>query len=361
MIIEHARAQHLQVPIDHPVKTAFGTMHERHALFLYVEDVDGHCGIGESWVNFPVWAPWERRAAYERVIIPWLQSREVQDVPATMAELYGALRGPAQQSGTLGPLLSALCAVELALWDLAAQNAGRPLARLLYERPAKRVRVYASGINSPIPWELVDEHLDRGVTLFKLKLGFGEETDRANLTALCRHLGERARVAVDVNRAWTLGRALAWLDRLRDLDVQWLEEPLRADQERHLPVLRGRGVPIAGAENTLMAPGCDARQLAAAPFDVLQPDLTKYAALHVAMALIEPARKAGKRLIPHFLGSAPGGAASLHYAAGCDEALLEWDINANPLRTAFYDEPFAIRDGMIDIPDTPGLGWHPRA
>ena len=277
MVIRHGEVRHLRAPIQHVVKTAFGTMRERHALFLILKDADGHRGIGESWVNFPHWAPWERRAAYEQAIIPWLLQHPIDDIPTAMAQLYGALRGPAQQSGSVGPLLSALCAVELALWDLAAQRAGVPLARLLYEHPRDRVRIYASGINSPLPWELIDEHLAHGAALFKLKLGFGDEEDRRNLAALRQHLGDHATIAVDVNRAWTLGQALEWLPILRDHQVAWLEEPLQVEQERHLPVLQGRGVAIAGGENVLMPPGSDPFLLAHTPVDILQPDLTKYA------------------------------------------------------------------------------------
>ena len=269
--------------------------------------------------------------------------------------------GAAQQSGTVGPLLQAICAIELALWDLQAQQASLPLARLLFESPRDRVRVYASGINSPIPWDLVDEHLDRGVSLFKLKLGFGDEEDRHNLEALRRHLDGRAGLAVDVNRAWTLEQALGWLDVLKNYDVQWLEEPLRVEEEDRLGLLCGSGAPpIAGGENLLLPPGQDPQPVAQSGLDVLQPDLTKYAPLHVSLQLLEAARAGGKRLIPHFLGSAPGQAASLHFAAGCDEALVEWDINRNPLRTEMFAEPFEIEDGAIALPPEPGLGWHLR-
>ena len=297
-------------------------------------------------------------AAFERAIIPWLVGREVDDVPSTVVALYRALVGPAQQSGTIGSMLGALCAVELALWDLAAQEAGMPLSRLLFEHPRTAVRVYASGINSPIPWDLVDEHLARGVTLFKLKMGFGDDEDRGNLHALAEHLGDKARIAVDVNRGWTLEQALAWLPVLEDRGVQWLEEPLRLEEEVQLGTLREAGtVPIAWGENALLTPGCDLEAIASAPCDVLQPDLTKYAPLHVTRDLLGVAGRHGKRVVPHFLGSAPGQAASLHFAAGCEEGLLELDINRNPLRTDCYAEPFLIEEGMIAIPERPGLGW----
>ncbi|MBC7235589.1 MAG: hypothetical protein H5T69_07085 [Chloroflexi bacterium] len=358
MRIISGSVRHLAVPIAQPVKTAFGAMHDRHAVLLLLEDEAGHIGVGESWVNFPLWAPWERVAALERGLMPWLIGREVPDVAAIAQAAYRAFLGPAQQSGTVGPLLSALCAVELALWDLWAQAQDLPLAYALWDKPKQRVRVYASGINHPIPWELIDEHLARGVELFKLKMGFGDEIDRRNLEELADHLAGQGRIAIDVNRGWTLAQAHDWLEILAAYGVQWLEEPLRIEEEERLPELRARNLlPLAGGENIMLPPGEGPDRLIHSPFDVLQPDLTKYASPSSVRRAVEPAQAADKRLILHFLGSAPGGAASLHFSAGLSEGLLEWDVNRNPLRTDLYLEPFEIVEGCITLPERPGLGW----
>ena len=356
--IRTAQVRHVETEIDEPVRTSFGAMSTRHAVFLIAVDDAGRQGVGESWVNFPAWAPWERVAAFQRVFIPYLTGRRVADVPHVIREMHRAFVGPAVQSGTVGPLLAALCAVELALWDIQAQAAGLPLAAHLWGRHLRRVRVYASGVSGPIPRDLIDAHLDAGVTLFKLKLGFGDDIDRHNLDDLRTHLNGRAGIAVDVNRAWRLDDARRWLPTLRDYDVEWLEEPLRPADEPHLAVLRAESdVPLAGGENILMPPGADVDEIAAADWDILQPDLTKYTPLHVAQALLDAAGRAGKGLIPHFLGSGPGQAASIHFAAGCPEGLVELDINRNPLRTESLDPPLRIVDGAIELPDRPGLGW----
>ena len=88
-----------------------------------------------------------------------------------------------------------------------------------------------------------------------------------------------------------------------------------------------------------------------------EPDITKYCCIHDAIRLLEAANARSKKLFPHFLGSAPGQAASLHFASGCGDILMEWDINHNPLRTELFKKPFEIKDGLIQIPDAPGIGW----
>ena len=357
-VITGASAHHRTTAIEQPVKAAFGTMDQRHAVYLRLEDANGHVGIGESWINFPRWAPWERIAAYEQMIIPWLAQRAVHDVAATIGALYQLLRPPAEQSGTVAALLQALCGLELALRDLAARNAGLPLAALLFDAPHRRVQVYASGINAPLPVALIRRHLERGVTIFKLKLGFGDDEDRRNLDAMKRLLGDDAELAVDVNRKWSIDEALRWAPLLADYSILWWEEPLAAAHEEHLVALRRESrVPLAGCENVLMAPTINTDAAAALPFDLLQPDITKYTPLHVALQLRQAGEALGKQVVPHFLGSGPGQAASIQLAAGCRRGLVEWDINKNPLRTELCAEPFEIVDGAIALPDRPGIGW----
>ncbi|MFK7804947.1 MAG: mandelate racemase/muconate lactonizing enzyme family protein [Anaerolineae bacterium] len=356
--ISNASVRHEQTPITHPVKTAFGTMTARHAVFLIVENEAGQAGVGESWINFPVWGHLNRIHDFEEAIVPFLIGREVAHVPNTIRELYDLLKGPALQSGTVGPLLQAICAVELALWDLAGRVEGKPLSHLLYKQPHSHIQVYASGINSPLPYDLINQHLDKGVKLFKLKLGFSDREDRANLIALKKHLGDKADLAVDVNRGWSFKTAKKWLPILAHHNIKWLEEPLNVEDEHQLPKLRERtSVPLSGGENVLMPPHSDSVQLAQSPFDILQPDLTKYTPLHVALGLKERAEEIGKSVIPHILGSGPGQAASLQFAAGCKARWVELDINENRLRTELCQEPFEISDGQIVIPDRPGIGW----
>lgn len=359
MKIRDAQVYHLNVPIENPVKTSFGVMDSRHAVFLMLEDESGLMGIGESWVNFPKWGPWGRVFAFKKGYIPYLKGREIKDIKSFIVDMARAFRGPAQQSGTMGSYLQGLCAVEMALWDLTAKIEDMPLNRLLFDNPESSVRVYGSGINSPIQWGIIDEHLEKGVALFKLKLGFGRDTDIKNLEDMASHLGDSAQIAVDVNRRWTIDEASQWLPILKEFNVQWLEEPLLVEDEDKTKDLHDRHlINIAGGENFLIDPvSCDIQNLADSPLDIFQPDITKYCCIHDALDLLEAVNQRDKKLFPHFLGSAPGQAASLHLASGCGDVLMELDVNTNPLRTSLFKKPFEIQNGLIRIPDAPGIGW----
>jgi L-alanine-DL-glutamate epimerase-like enolase superfamily enzyme len=161
--------------------------------------------------------------------------------------------------------------------------------------------------------------------------------------------------------------AVRRLPILAEYGIKWIEEPLCPRDESETGNLRRQSnIPVAGGENIMIPPGDAAKSYYIHPvdpneidFDIIQPDITKYAPLHKACELIQHVERTGKPVVPHFLGPAPGQAASLHFAAGCREGLAEWDINRNPLRTELLSPAFEIRDGSIEIPDNPGLGWQP--
>lgn len=362
MKIAEARVHHFQVPLTKAVKASFGAMTVRHLVLLQVTDAEGRSGFGESWTNFPIWAAHERVAAFQNHFLPYLRGKNFDDVSQFVLTLAKGLRGGALQSGTMAPLVSSLCAIETALWDLAAKRRGVPVSTLMFARPARRVQIYGSGLNAPLPFPEIDRLLEQGVSLFKLKLGFSDDEDRRSLADLRKHLGGRAKFGVDVNRNWTLAQARTWLPRLAEFDVQWIEEPLRVDEVGRTGELAPlTKIPISGGENFLMEPGGDIGAFASEPLAIIQPDVAKYCLVQDFLRLIPEAAKRGKRVIPHFLGAAPGQAFSAHLAAGCgSEPLVEWDTNANPLHTDFFEEPFEIKDGKLTLPDRPGLGWTPK-
>jgi D-galactarolactone cycloisomerase len=362
--IREAKLYHLQAPVEHAVRTSFGIMTARHLVLLELRDELGNRGFGESWINFPAWAPAERIAAFRTAFLPYLKGKEVAGIPEFVRNMAKAFRGPAVQSGTVGPLMSSLCAIEMALIELEAKRKRLPIAKLLFSSPSSKVRIYGSGIGigAPMPWKQIDRYLDCGATLFKLKIGFGDDSDLANIKELKKHLGSKAKLAVDVNRNWTFRQAKEWVKRLADFEIQWLEEPLSVEEESSTQELSAiSAVPLAGGENILVEPGSDILPMAASPFAILQPDMTKYFTTHDFLRLLPEAAKRRKRVIPHLLGSAPGQAFSTHLAAGCaGDPLVEWDVNANPLHTSFFKEEFLISAGTIEIPETPGLGWTPK-
>ena len=70
-----------------------------------------------------------------------------------------------------------------------------------------------------------------------------------------------------------------------------------------------------------------------------------------------PAASANLRVAPHLWAGAPAFAAGLHFAAACPAAhILEYSVGANPMIHDLVEERFTVEDGLLAIPDRPGLG-----
>lgn len=344
-------------PVKVPVKTSFGTMHDRPALFVRAEDREGAVGWGEVWCNFPSIGAEHRARLVEEILAPIVIGRSF-DTPRAAFDAMSARTGVlAIQSGEYGPLAQAIAGIDIALWDLAGRRAGAPVWRLL-GGTTPTIRVYASGINPTSPEIVARDKLAQGHRAFKLKVGFGRDLDRRNLAAMRAVLGDEAHLAVDANQAWTLDQAIEAAKDLEPYRPAWIEEPLRADRPwSEWRVLSDHLTsPLAAGENFGTA---DAFHVAIAErvLGVVQPDLAKWGGFSGCEPVAKAIVKVGLTFCPHFLGGGVGLAASAHLLAAVGgDGLLEVDANDNPLRDDLAGPLQAVHDGRVYLSDRPGLG-----
>ena len=350
----------LRCPSPVPVRTSFGTMHDRPAVFVRAETVDGAVGWGEIWCNFPACGAEHRARLLDTVVAPLLLNQDFADPAQAYAHATRKTEVLALQSGEPGPIAQVISGVDLALWDLCARRTGLPLFRLLGGRQA-RVPVYASGINPEGALEVVQRKHAQGYRAFKLKIGFDDAQDQANLQALRDWLGPEAVLMADVNQAWDLPHALAMLPQLGAYGLGWLEEPLRTDSSvADWQQLRSQsGIPLAAGEN-LIGAARFAQALQSQAFGVLQPDIAKWGGISGCWPVIQVIRESGVRFCPHYLGAGIGLMASAHVlAAAGGDGMLEVDANDNLLRSLLAP-PFAqVVNGCITLEETPGIGVTP--
>lgn len=355
-----AEAFVFRCPIATPVRTAFGVMHDRPALFVRVEDADGAVGWGEVWCNFPACGAEHRARLLETVIAPLLTQRAHASPQQAFAWLDEQTAVLAIQSGEPGPMAQVIAGVDLALWDLCARRAGQPLWRYLGGSD-DGIAVYASGLNPDRPQDLAARRRAEGHRAFKLKVGFGADRDLPNLAALRDLLGDDAPLMVDANQGWSLAQALDMAPRLAPFGLDWLEEPLRADQpwSQWHTLAEATSIPLAGGENLGSAAAFDTA-LSASPLRVVQPDSAKWGGISGCWPVIERTLQSGRRYCPHYLGGGLGLLASAHLlcAAGGD-GLLEIDANPNPLRTLLAGPLSTIEAGRARLGEQPGIGITP--
>jgi L-alanine-DL-glutamate epimerase-like enolase superfamily enzyme len=358
--IVRLQAWALRAPIAEAVRTSFGTMRDRPAVWLALTGADGTVGWGEVWCNFPSVGAEHRARLLVDTLAPLVAGVDWADAAELQSTLQRRLHVLTLQTGEAGPIAQCIAGIDTAACDLMACRAGLPLWRWLGGRDPQ-VAVYASGINPTQPLRTVERMRAQGFTAFKLKVGFGLEADLANLRELRAALGGEAPLMIDANQAWTPGEALCQANSLAACRPLWLEEPIAADQpwDAWQRLADACAVPLAAGENLRGDAAFDAA-LRSRALRFVQPDVGKWGGVTGCLRVARQAQAAGSSYCPHWLGGAIGLMASLHLKAAAGGAgWVEIDANPNPLREAFAGAVPVVRDGAVVLDETPGLGFAP--
>jgi L-alanine-DL-glutamate epimerase-like enolase superfamily enzyme len=315
-------------------------------VLVRVEDEQGNVGWGEAFGYFVADAT---RALIQRLFTPLLVGKQINDIGEWNLQAQLGLH----LFGRYGVTTFALSGVDMALWDLKARREGVPLHQLLGSVSRQSIPAYASlvryGENSVAP-AICEQALDQGFRTIKL------HEVSVNEVANCRHaIGRDIALATDVNCAWKIDDVRAWLPRLAELELAWLEEPIFPPEDfACLATFRGHGVPISAGENW-----CTSHQfkqaLDHAAVDSIQPSVTKVGGVSECLRIAELASQRGAVVLPHTPYFGPGLIATLHLAAVQPSVPLVEYLYVQP-EGWLYDVPGLLHNGEMAIPQGPGLG-----
>ncbi len=344
--------------LETPVEASFGVMRDRPMALVRVRDKDGATGWGEIWCNFPAVGA-EHRARLAASIFSALLCGRAFAGPAAASEFLAEKTAVlAIQCAEPGPFAQTLAGIDVALYDLAARRAGKPIWQWL-GGASPRIRVYASGLNPTDPEKLAAARLADGHRAFKLKIGFGRERDVTNLQRVRAVIGNSTRLMVDANQAWDIDETRRMLPDLQRFDLGWLEEPIRADRpwsDFRALADAAQPIPLAAGEN-IMSEAAFTAAMAEGGIGVVQPDIAKWGGFTRCLPVARSVLAAGCRFCPHYLGGGVGLVASAHLlAAAGGDGMLEIDANANPLRSLVAGSVDRVADGWVSLSDQPGLG-----
>lgn len=270
--------------------------------------------------------------------------------------------------GRGGAITHAISGIDTALWDLFGQATGQPVGRLLGGRCRERVQPYASLLMDE-PARFRDHLLAvkaQGFRAFKIGWGpFGRHSaqiDRAIVSTAREAIGADCRLMVDAGGSdayWNNGYkwALNTSRMLAEYDVEWFEEPLSPDALADFVKLREHApIAISGGE-VLTRRQSFQPWLEQGAFDIVQPDVTKVGGLSEMRRIGWKAEAHGIRLIPHGWNTAVGLAADLQLASALPGTNLVEYLTGSPFVDELPTTPWQLdAEGMLPIPDTPGLG-----
>lgn len=345
----------VKTKIETPVRTSFGIMYERPTLLVRVTDASGVQGYGEIWCNFPVCGAPHRQQLVETEIAPRIINAPFASPRGYYDAMNRALRILRLQAGEPGPISQAIAGVDIAIWDMVARRAGLPVYALLGST-RNTVPAYASGINPVGVLDTVARARDQGHRKFKVKVGFGADTDRSNVETVATNMSGDEMFLLDANQGWEPNEAIEALSWITPYAPLWVEEPMPVDisPEQWFALKETTTVPIAGAENFLTREDYD-DVIARKWLDIVQPDIAKWGGFSECTPVARAVVESGLTYCPHSLGGGIALAASAHLLAAAGGAgHLECDVNENPFRDQVFDLP--LNEGVVTLSDEPGLG-----
>ncbi|SEN96610.1 o-succinylbenzoate synthase [Halorientalis persicus] len=325
-----------------PLSTARGEIEEREGFLVRIEYAD-QVGLGEA-APLPGWTESLDACREALKYAPELARDEDWGVA------LGETSAPAARH-----------ALALALADARAKLNNTPLYRYLgNERLVRRVPVNATvgDADAETTARRVTEAVENGFECVKIKVGarsVAEDTDR--LRRVREVVGDEVALRADANGAWDREQAEQALEAVEPLDLEYVEQPMPAEEVAAHAGLRNGGneVPIALDESLAERPVTDLLAAEAADYLVLKP-----------MALGGPdrarnvARQARQAGVTPVLSTTVDGVvartAAVHVAAAIPEIPACGLATADWLADDLGPDPAPVADGRIEVPQDKGLG-----
>jgi L-rhamnonate dehydratase len=320
---------------------------------------DGHVGIGNAALAPPI-----TKQVIDLYLKPLLIGADPWDIEFLWQHMYRKT----MVFGRKGIGMTAISAVDIALWDILGKSAKQPVYRLLGGKTKPRIPVYASRLYSIKLSDLAAEakrYKKEGYKAMKLRFGWGPTDGAAGMQrnldlvrTVRESVGDDIDVMADAYMGWTLDYAKRMLPLLEPFHLRWLEEPVIPDDIHGYAELKSYGrIPISGGEHEFTLYGFR-ELLEARAVDYIQFDTNRVGGISQARKIAALAEAHSVPVIPH-----AGQMHNYHVVmASLNSPMAEYfpivDVEVgNELFWYIFDGEPKAKDGFIDLrEDIPGLG-----
>ncbi len=336
------------------------TASSQDAVLVRIRTDTGLEGIGEA-DSQPEVVKAIIDAPFSHNIACGLRQLLVGENPLETERLWQKMYRRTMYFGRSSVTITAMAAVDMALWDLKGKLFGQPIHRLLGGKQHDRIQAYASilfGRDGAETKAIAQRWREAGYRAIKFgwePMGQSESLDLELVKSARAGIGDGL-LLIDAGCVWDARTALKRAHSFEEYQLGWLEEPLRPDDVEGYRWLRDRSpIPIAGGEEECgreaWRPLIEARAL-----DIYQVDLARNGFTD-ADYVKQRVQEIGARLCNHCYTSPVTVAASLHWLTTCRDAFVFEDcVDDSPLRHQLTHERVQAVDGWISPPDGPGLG-----
>lgn len=335
-------------------------------LFLKVSTDEGICGWGEPVL--------EGKSTVVEEAVKVLGEMIIGEDPMNIEHLWQLMyRGSFYRGGAI--LVSAISGIEQALWDIKGKKLNVPVWQLLGGKCRDRIRMYAHitpNIENPTVEELcywAKKRVEEGFTALKTPMVtpvrhidtmamVDEYIEK--IAALREVVGKDIDIAIDFHGRVSPPMASILCRELEQFHPLFIEEPVLPENVDAMAKLAQKTtVPIATGERLFTTWGFrEVIEKQAA--SVLQPDVSHCGGILTTVKIAAMAANYYCSVAPHN----PLGPIALASCLQVDACIPNFLVQEHPtlpnghdLGKVLFKKPFEIKDGYIDVPQGPGLGF----
>lgn len=349
MKIQRVEVAPLTYTLKHPFVFSGVRLEHLEYAIVRIHTASGVTGYGEC----PAY--WEPRGETQASTVAAVQ--KIAPVLSGQEFLH-----PSQWGSVLAAAIptayAAACGVDVALHDALGQEEGKPVHAYYGSTKAVPVEAAIPMVSLAEASALVATAVEQGITVFKVKVGMDTQREHELLQVVRSTIGPARTLFVDANQGWkTVDAAAHALASFADVKLAWVEQPLPAScRLADFRSLHERtGMQIMLDESTYVAEDAIAAVRAGAA-QLINIKLAKSRGIWGAHEITKVADKHGAGyMLGSMIEGALGTYAGVHFAAS--HAVRTTALNA----FTFIDDLKAfgpvVRDGTMQAPDTPGLGY----
>jgi o-succinylbenzoate synthase len=249
-------------------------------------------------------------------------------------------------------------AFDMALFDILGKAADLPLYRLLGGAKNSFETDLTIGLHTPE--ETAVRGLDavkKGFKTIKAKVGVSMESDVARIRALREAIGPEITIRIDANQGWSVPEAIRALERLKEYNIQLIEQPVSAaDLDGMRRVRNSVKMPVM-ADESLFSPADALNIIKSDAADYLNIKLMKSGGILPSLKIAHLGEAAGLRCMVGCMQES-----SLALTAGAHLHASQPNIVFADLDTHYFlkVDPviggMKINNGMVTLPEHPGIG-----
>lgn len=340
----------LRLPFIRPFVVAYEHYVDMPTIVIKMETDVGITGYGEATpdphVTGETWeSTWSLLLHQLAPLVIGENPFQIERIHEKMADrVYGA---PAAKA-----------AIDIACYDIMGKATGQPVYNLLGGRYHERMAIpYVVSILEPaVMAQEAQEAVRTGYSTIKIKVGSDPLLDVQRIRAVRQAIGTTIPLRVDANQGWKNRATTLWvLEQVKDCNIDWIEQPVRADDLTALAEIREQtSIPVMVDEG--VHSDRDMREvIAKQAADKLNIKLMKCGGLYPALKLAAQAEMAGIECqVGSMVESAVATAAGAHLAAA--KKIIGSNELVGPLMFSSDVAAFPYEGKSIRLTDRPGLG-----